>query len=254
MESDFDDITCVVLTGMGRDGTVGIKQLNDKRNIYVIGQNAATCTVYGMPRSLEESGLADEVVPLDEVANAIIKNVGVRYGVNLELQNLDMHYLIDPSDAYCDYYRRRNLPHQKADAAIHSGPFLKIGIYGDIEHREEGSEMVQKAALFDQIEAQLRQMLDDSLVVLRATPQIINIHSKAASKYLAARNLKEKLGKKILVCVGDEGNDVPMLEGADYAFCPCDGAVADQFPNVGPCSLGAVADVIYEKLPEILKG
>ncbi|MBQ3028399.1 MAG: chemotaxis-specific protein-glutamate methyltransferase CheB [Lachnospiraceae bacterium] len=78
LESDFDDITCVVLTGMGRDGTVGIKQLNDKRNIYVIGQNAATCTVYGMPRALEESGMADEVVPLDEVANAIIKNVGVR--------------------------------------------------------------------------------------------------------------------------------------------------------------------------------
>jgi len=78
VESDYDDITCVVLTGMGRDGTAGIKQLNDKRNIYVIGQNAATCTVYGMPRALEEAGLTDEVVPLEEVATAIIKNVGVR--------------------------------------------------------------------------------------------------------------------------------------------------------------------------------
>jgi two-component system chemotaxis response regulator CheB len=78
LESDYDDITCVVLTGMGRDGTVGIKQLNDKRNIYVIGQEASTCTVYGMPRSLYEAGLADEMVPLDEVAGAIIKNVGVR--------------------------------------------------------------------------------------------------------------------------------------------------------------------------------
>ena len=78
LESDYDDITCVVLTGMGRDGTVGIKQLNDKRNIYVIGQEASTCTVYGMPRALCESGLADEMVPLSEVAGAIIKNVGVR--------------------------------------------------------------------------------------------------------------------------------------------------------------------------------
>lgn len=78
LESDYDDITCVVLTGMGRDGTVGIKQLNDKRNIYVIGQEASTCTVYGMPRALQEAGLADEMVPLDEVADAIIKNVGVR--------------------------------------------------------------------------------------------------------------------------------------------------------------------------------
>ncbi len=78
LESDYDDITCVVLTGMGRDGTVGIKQLNDKRNIYVIGQEASTCTVYGMPKSLCETGLADEMLPLEEVAGAIIKNVGVR--------------------------------------------------------------------------------------------------------------------------------------------------------------------------------
>jgi len=78
LESDYDDITCVVLTGMGKDGTVGIKQLNDKRNIYVIGQEASTCTVYGMPRSLYESGLADVMLPLEEVADAIIKNVGVR--------------------------------------------------------------------------------------------------------------------------------------------------------------------------------
>ena len=78
VESDYDDITCVVLTGMGRDGTVGIKQLNDKRNIYVIGQEASTCTVYGMPRSLCEAGLADVMVPLEEVADTIIKNVGVR--------------------------------------------------------------------------------------------------------------------------------------------------------------------------------
>ena len=78
LESDYDDITCVVLTGMGRDGTVGIKQLNDKRNIYVIGQEASTCTVYGMPRALCEAGLADVMVPLEEVAETIIKNVGVR--------------------------------------------------------------------------------------------------------------------------------------------------------------------------------
>lgn len=78
LESDYDDITCVVLTGMGGDGTVGIKQLNDKRNIYVIGQEASTCTVYGMPRVLQEAGLADVMLPLNEVAGEITKNVGVR--------------------------------------------------------------------------------------------------------------------------------------------------------------------------------
>lgn len=78
LDLKFDDITCVVLTGMGGDGTLGIKQLNEKQNIYVIAQNAATCTVYGMPKVVAEAGLVDEVVPLEEVAAAITKNVGVR--------------------------------------------------------------------------------------------------------------------------------------------------------------------------------
>lgn len=78
LDSDYEDITCVVLTGMGGDGTAGIKQLNDKHNIYVIGQDASTCTVYGMPRVLYEEGLADVMLPLEEVAGEIIKNVGVR--------------------------------------------------------------------------------------------------------------------------------------------------------------------------------
>lgn len=78
LESDYEDITCVVLTGMGGDGTAGIKQLNDKHNIYVIGQEASTCTVYGMPRVLHEEGLADMMLPLEEVAGEITKNVGVR--------------------------------------------------------------------------------------------------------------------------------------------------------------------------------
>lgn len=76
VDTDFDDITCVILTGMGGDGTLGIKQLNEKNNIYVVAQDAATCTVYGMPKVIFESGLVDEVVSLECVAEAITKNVG----------------------------------------------------------------------------------------------------------------------------------------------------------------------------------
>lgn len=75
---DFDDITCVVLTGMGGDGTLGIKQLNDKKNIYVIAQDEATSTVYGMPKVVADAGLVNEIVPVNEVAQAITKNVGVQ--------------------------------------------------------------------------------------------------------------------------------------------------------------------------------
>lgn len=78
LDAEYDDITCVVLTGMGGDGTLGIKQLNDKKNIYVIAQDEATSTVYGMPKVVAEAGLANEVLPISLVAEAITKNVGVR--------------------------------------------------------------------------------------------------------------------------------------------------------------------------------
>jgi two-component system chemotaxis response regulator CheB len=78
VDTDFDQITCVVLTGMGGDGTAGIRQLRKKQNTYVIAQNEETCVVYGMPKVIKDAGLVDEVVALNEVSDAIIKNVGVR--------------------------------------------------------------------------------------------------------------------------------------------------------------------------------
>ncbi|MDF2542246.1 MAG: hypothetical protein K0S47_1964 [Herbinix sp.] len=77
LDTEYNQITCVVLTGMGGDGTLGIKQLNTKKDIYVIAQNEETCIVYGMPKVIKEAGLVDEVVALNEVSDAIIKNVGV---------------------------------------------------------------------------------------------------------------------------------------------------------------------------------
>lgn len=78
MESGYDEITCVVLTGMGADGTSGIRQLKSKKNVYVISQNEETCVVYGMPKNIADAGLSNEVRALGEVAGAITKNVGVR--------------------------------------------------------------------------------------------------------------------------------------------------------------------------------
>ena len=39
---------------------------------------------------------------------------------------------------------------------------------------------------------------------------------------------------------------------ADYAYCPGDAIIRDRFENVCPCGEGAVADVIYKKIPEFL--
>lgn len=59
-----------ILTGMGQDGVAGLRVLKD-RGGYVIGEDEATCVVYGMPRAAAKAGLVDIVLPLDRVASAL---------------------------------------------------------------------------------------------------------------------------------------------------------------------------------------
>ena len=75
--SNFDEITCVVLTGMGADGTIGIGTLGETINVHVIAQDEATSVVYGMPKAIAEANIVDEVLPLEKIADAITKNGGV---------------------------------------------------------------------------------------------------------------------------------------------------------------------------------
>ena len=76
--SSFDEITCVVMTGMGADGTKGIIQLEQKNKIYVIAQDEESSIVYGMPKAIADAKAVDEVVTLRKIADAITKHVGVR--------------------------------------------------------------------------------------------------------------------------------------------------------------------------------
>jgi len=66
--------TAVIMTGMGMDGTKGLEVLKQKGAI-VIGQDKASCVVYGMPKVPAERGLVDVVAPLDKIASEIVKTV-----------------------------------------------------------------------------------------------------------------------------------------------------------------------------------
>lgn len=77
-DSRFDKIVCVVMTGMGADGTVGIRNLEARKKVHVITQDQPTCIVYGMPKSAVNAGLSDQAVPLEQIAQEIILNVGVK--------------------------------------------------------------------------------------------------------------------------------------------------------------------------------
>ena len=68
--------TGVIMTGMGSDGTQGLK-LMKKNGATIIAQNEASCVVFGMPKEAAESGLADAVLPLDQIAEMITKTVRV---------------------------------------------------------------------------------------------------------------------------------------------------------------------------------
>jgi two-component system, chemotaxis family, protein-glutamate methylesterase/glutaminase len=65
----------VVLTGMGRDGLEGAKAVRAAGGRILV-EAESTCTVYGMPRAVAEAGLADEILPLDELATAIVREAG----------------------------------------------------------------------------------------------------------------------------------------------------------------------------------
>jgi two-component system chemotaxis response regulator CheB len=65
----------VVLTGMGRDGANGARTVREAGG-RVLCEAEETCTVYGMPRAVADAGLADAVMPLDELPAAIAQEAG----------------------------------------------------------------------------------------------------------------------------------------------------------------------------------
>jgi two-component system chemotaxis response regulator CheB len=66
------------MTGMGDDGKDGSSWIKTKGGL-VFAEAEESCVVYGMPRAVNEAGLAARVIPLNEMTEAI---VGVAYGEN----------------------------------------------------------------------------------------------------------------------------------------------------------------------------
>jgi len=66
------DVLAIILTGMGDDGARGMKALHDG-GARTIAQDEASCVVFGMPKEAIKLGGVDEVLPLDRVADAILR-------------------------------------------------------------------------------------------------------------------------------------------------------------------------------------
>ena len=176
--------------------------------------------------------------------------------LTVEIQGVDAHYRFTENpgwDAFCDHQPcARGFARPGDDL----GPFLKFSFYGEfrdvtVAHLYDGT--AEERRRMDEVERILNERYGDYCEVFRAATRIIDVHAKGVSKARSARELQARLGRKILVCVGDAHNDLSMLYDADYAFVPADAVIAEAFENVCNCADGAVADVIYEKIPEILK-
>jgi two-component system, chemotaxis family, protein-glutamate methylesterase/glutaminase len=68
------DAVGVILTGMGSDGAKGLLAMRQK-GARTIGQDEASCVVYGMPKVAYEIGAVEKQLPLDNIAQAIINAV-----------------------------------------------------------------------------------------------------------------------------------------------------------------------------------
>ncbi|MWV61581.1 chemotaxis protein CheB [Helicobacter saguini] len=61
----------IILTGMGDDGMIGMKNLYDN-GAYTIAQDEQSCVVFGMPKKAIEIGAVREILPLEKIANRIM--------------------------------------------------------------------------------------------------------------------------------------------------------------------------------------
>lgn len=63
----------VILTGMGKDGAVGLKAMRE-HGAYTVGQNEASCIVYGMPQAAKKVGAVVTEVALADIPGEILKH------------------------------------------------------------------------------------------------------------------------------------------------------------------------------------
>ena len=69
------EVVGVLLTGMGRDGAIGLKSLRDK-GWHTIAQDQATSALYGMPKAAATLDAAVDILALDEIGPALTKLFG----------------------------------------------------------------------------------------------------------------------------------------------------------------------------------
>ena len=74
-------LLCISYRGQNSENSI-IKQAKElgmqfPEKMCIRDRNEDTCVVYGMPRAVVQAGIVNEVVPLEDVADTMIKHIGV---------------------------------------------------------------------------------------------------------------------------------------------------------------------------------
>ncbi len=242
--------TFTVNTGRSLPAAVGI--------LEAMPYNAPVLLYNGAAAYDTATGQLSQVCPIDVEPGIFVRDLMARFPkMQIEMQGTDAHYSMKHNPGWEHYLGGVGANSRYAEPEKVPGPFLKCTMYsGDMcgcdlaaMYQASEEEIAEMRRIIDEIQAHWGHKVEVSFPCAR----IIDIQARGVSKIRAARQLQKTLGKGLLVCAGDAENDLPMLEGADAAYCPADGVVADRFENVCPCADGAVADVIYEKIPGLLQ-
>lgn len=222
----------------------------------VVPVNAPLLLYNGSAAYDRERGELAFCTPIDlDWRKAIRRTKELFPDMTVELQGTKAHYIFEPDDMWRKFCEYNHCPWGYASFDDDLGVFLKFSVYGQLReptvaHLYEGS--AEEIAMLDRVQLLAQEEFGEKVQVFRAAPRILDIHAAGVNKGRSARQLQAKLGRKILVCAGDGENDITMLQTADYAFSPADAIIAGRFDSVCACADGAVADVIYKKIPEIV--
>ncbi|MDI9480934.1 MAG: CheB methylesterase domain-containing protein, partial [Bacillota bacterium] len=68
----WSDMICVIMTGMGSDGSQGIRLIKE-RGGKIIAEHQSSCIVYGMPKAAVETGCVDKITVLKDISSEIYR-------------------------------------------------------------------------------------------------------------------------------------------------------------------------------------
>lgn len=226
----------------GRSLPMALSRLRDfPRNAPLITFNGAVCSEPRTGEVLWSQPLPDDFPALLRPIQEALPDAC------LELQTIQGHYVFHEDPDRDRYLTLQQVPQLPGDWDALTGPVYKASFYTPGKRLfavEYGSET---ARAFEALAQTIRTQGGGRYDAVNSRPGMVEIQSAACSKGKSARRLARRLGRRILVCVGDSQNDQSMLAEADLPFLTGDGdpaMAALGIPQVCPCGQGAVAAVI----------